>query len=159
MSFLGVLLKPLAYLSVPIIIAAWFTPVGYYYIRLGIYIALLSGVGTASSFIALAMTPAGRKYDVNSVVANTFYWIASRTLNITVEVEGEEHLQTRPGVMIANHQSILDILWLGRYVVHFFRKIQISVSEEPPLLSVVDSDMIIDAGGFAADPLIPFVRF
>jgi len=111
---LGALLKPLVYLSVPIIIAAWFTPLGYYYVRLGVYIALLSSVGSASTFIGLAMTLVGRKYDVNNVVAYTFYWITSRMLNITVELEGEEHLQTRPAVMVGNHQSMLDILWLGR---------------------------------------------
>ena len=120
MSFLGALLKPLVYLSVPIIIAAWFTPLGYYYVRLGVYIALLSSVGSASTFIGLAMTLVGRKYDVNNVVAYTFYWITSRMLNITVELEGEEHLQTRPAVMIGNHQSMLDILWLGRYVYFFW---------------------------------------
>lgn len=128
MGFLGALLKPLAYLSVPIIFAAWATPMGHYYVRLGIYIASLSAVGIASSFIALAMTLAGRKYDVNSVVAYTFYWVASRTLNITIEVEGEEHLQTRPAVMIGNHQSMLDILWLGRYVDFFSVNANISRS-------------------------------
>lgn len=118
MSFLSLLLKPLAYLSVPIICIAWFTPLGRYYLRIGIYIASLSVVGTASGFIALAMAIAGRMYDVNSVVAFSFYWVASRTLNITIEVEGEEHLETRPAVMVGNHQSMLDIIWLGR-CVHF----------------------------------------
>ena len=64
----------------------------------------------------MVMTIVGRKYDVNSVVAATFYWLASRALNITVELEGAEHLETRPAVMIGNHQSMLDILWLGRWV-------------------------------------------
>ncbi|KAI6130281.1 hypothetical protein EDD16DRAFT_1689656 [Pisolithus croceorrhizus] len=50
----------------------------------------------------------------NFVVARTFYAIASYALDITVEVEGEEHLQTRPAVMVSNHQSMLDILCLGR---------------------------------------------
>lgn len=71
-------------------------------------------VGTASIFIATVMAIAGKKYDVNSVVASTFYYIASRALNITIEVEGEEHLETRPAVMVGNHQSMLDIIWLGR---------------------------------------------
>ena len=114
MLLLSFIVKPLVYLSLPIIFAASFTPTGRYYIRVGIFVACLSAVGTASGFIALAMAIAGQKYDVNSVVAFTFYYIASRTLNITIEVEGEEHLKTRPAVMVGNHQSMLDIIWLGR---------------------------------------------
>lgn len=115
MSFLLCLFKPLAYLS-PVIVAAWFTPMGRYYLRIGIYVASMSAVGLTSGITAFVMTVAGMKYDVNHVVASTFYWVASRTLNITIEVEGEENLETRPAVMIGNHQSMVDILWLGRCV-------------------------------------------
>jgi lysophosphatidate acyltransferase len=115
MSFWSYLIKPLAYLS-PIIIVAWFTPMGRYYLRIGVFIGSLFTVGSSSGLTAIAMASAGKKYDVNSVVAFSFYWVASRTLNIKVELEGEEHLETRPGVMIGNHQSMLDILWLGRCV-------------------------------------------
>jgi len=114
MSFLSCLVKPLVYLSLPIIFAAWFTPSSRYYLRVVMFVTCLSMVGTASIFIALVMAIAGRKYDVNGVVAFTFYYIASRVLNITIEVEGEEHLETRPAVMVGNHQSMLDIIWLGR---------------------------------------------
>jgi len=113
MSFLLCLFKPLAYLS-PVIFAAWFTTTGRYYLRVGIYVATMSAVGLSSGITAFVMTVAGMKYDVNHVVASTFYWIASRTLNITVEMEGEENLETRPALMIGNHQSMVDILWLGR---------------------------------------------
>jgi len=113
MSFLSCLFKPLVYLS-PIVCAAWFTQTGRYYLRIGIYIGSLFAVGSTSGITALVMTIAGRKYDVNSVVAFTFYWLASRTLNIPVELGGEEYLETRPAVMIGNHQSMLDIIWLGR---------------------------------------------
>jgi lysophosphatidate acyltransferase len=113
MLFLSCLVKPFVYLSLPIIFAAWFTPTSFY-LRVAIYVTCLSVVGTASIFIALVMAITGRKYDVNAVVAFTFYYIASRALNITIEVEGEEYLQTRPAVMVGNHQSMLDIIWLGR---------------------------------------------
>jgi len=103
----------LVYLS-PIIFAVWLTPISRYYLRIGVYIGSLFAVGSSCGIIAIVMAIAGRKYDVNKVVASSFYWIASRALNITVEVEGEEYLETRPGVMIGNHQSMLDIIWLGR---------------------------------------------
>jgi len=55
----------------------------------------------------------GRRYDVNYVVARTFYAIFSRLAGLRIVVEGEEHLQTRPCVFIGNHQSMVDILCLG----------------------------------------------
>ena len=131
MSFLFCLFKPLVYLS-PIIAVAWFTPTGRYYLRLGIYLNTLCVVGMSSGIIASVMAIAGRKYDVNSVVAYTFYWIVSRALNITVEVEGEEHLETRPAVLIGNHQSVLDILWLGRCVrIRSFEKNTVEIGVLP----------------------------
>ena len=119
-SLLTWFVKPLAYLS-PIIFAAYVTSsTGRYYIRLGMYVGCLSVVGTASGFIALGMSLVGLTYDVNHVVAFSFYYLASRVLDITIEVEGEEHLQTRPAVMVGNHQSMLDIIWLGRCVTVVF---------------------------------------
>lgn len=120
LSFFAGLIKPLTYIS-PIIFAAYFTSsTGRYYVRLGMYIGCLSVVGTASSFIALGMSLVGKMYDVNHIVASSFYYVASRVLDITIEVEGEEHLQTRPAVMIGNHQSMLDIIWLGRCVTIYY---------------------------------------
>ena len=60
------------------------------------------------------MSIVGRKLDVFFVVARTFYMLASRAIDIRLVVEGEEHLETKPAVLIGNHQSMLDILYLGR---------------------------------------------
>lgn len=115
MAFFSSLFKPLVYVS-PIIFAVWLTPTGQYYIRLGIYTVILLAVSSSVAFIAVAMTFAGRMYDVNSVIAFTLYWLMSRTLNVSVELEGEEHLALRPVVMVGNHQSMFDIFWLARCV-------------------------------------------
>jgi lysophosphatidate acyltransferase len=115
MSFLSCLFKPLAYVS-PIIFAAWFTPMGHYYLRIGIYVGCVAIGGSSGAFTAIPLAIAGRKYDLNYMVARTFYWLATRALNITVELEGEEYLETRPAVMVGNHQSMVDIMWLGRCV-------------------------------------------
>lgn len=71
-------------------------------------------VSTWGVAVAVGMTLVGRRNDVNYVVARAFYALASYALDIKVVVEGEEHLQTRPAVMVSNHQSMLDILCLGR---------------------------------------------
>ncbi|KAH7887506.1 hypothetical protein F5I97DRAFT_838515 [Phlebopus sp. FC_14] len=117
MSFLALVVKPLAYISLPVFLfrtVASTSPVGRYYWRLSVFLGSLVVVSTWGVVIAVGMTLVGRRHDVNYVVARTFYAVASRALDLRVEVEGEEHLQTRPVVMVGNHQSMLDILYLAR---------------------------------------------
>ncbi|GLA78177.1 1-acylglycerol-3-phosphate O-acyltransferase [Aspergillus tubingensis] len=46
--------------------------------------------------------------------ARSFKWIMRYTTGVTFNIiEGAEHLNTRPAVFIANHQSELDVLMLG----------------------------------------------
>ncbi|KAG0709908.1 hypothetical protein DFH29DRAFT_792958 [Suillus ampliporus] len=117
MSFLAFFIKPLAYISVPVILlrtVASTSPIGRYYVQLTVYLGTLVVFSTWGVVVAVGMSLIGRRHDVNYVVARSFYAIASRVLDIQVEVEGEEHLQTCPMVMVGNHQSMLDILYLGR---------------------------------------------
>lgn len=123
--------KPLFYLSPIIFVGYAVSPTCRYYLRVGMFAGCLSMVGVTCGFIAAGMSLAGMTYDVNYVVGNSFYWLAHRVLDITIEVEGEEHLQNRPAVMVGNHQSMLDILWLGRYVL-----IASPPSTMPPCLDV-----------------------
>lgn len=81
---------------------------------MAVYIGALATVGSFSVVIAAGMSLIGRSTDVNSVVAWVFNAVVGRVLDIKVEVEGENHLDTRPAVFMMNHQSILDVLVLGR---------------------------------------------
>ncbi|KAI8872970.1 1-acylglycerol-3-phosphate O [Ramicandelaber brevisporus] len=56
----------------------------------------------------------GERDLTNLAVARTFYALASPILGITVEVEGEANFPDRPYILVANHQSSLDILWIGK---------------------------------------------
>lgn len=117
MCILACIVKPLAYISLPLIVfrsIASSSPTGRYYWRLTVFLGSLVVASTWGVVVAVGMTLVGHRNDVNFVVARTFYAVASYALDITVEVEGEEHLQTRPAVMVGNHQSMLDILYLGR---------------------------------------------
>lgn len=117
MSFIVSIFKPLAYISLPIILIrsiAVSSPVGRYYTRMAVYVGTLVTVGSCSLVIAAGMSLIGRSTDVNSVVAWIFYALAGRALDVKIDVEGEEHLNTRPAVLMANHQSILDVLVIGR---------------------------------------------
>jgi lysophosphatidate acyltransferase len=117
MSLLALIVKPLAYISLPVLVfrsIANMSPTGRYFWKLGVFLGSLVVVSTWGIVIAVGMTLVGRRHDVNYVVARTFYAVASRALDVKVEIEGEEHLQTRPTVMVSNHQSMLDILCLAR---------------------------------------------
>ncbi|KAF8638544.1 hypothetical protein AX17_002087 [Amanita inopinata Kibby_2008] len=118
MSFLVSVWRPLAYISLPLILLraiARSSPLGRYYTRVAVYLSALVSVATCSSAIAAGMTLIGRQYDTNYVVARTFYTVCKKVMNLRVEVEGEEYLTTtRPAVLMMNHQSMLDVLIVGR---------------------------------------------
>jgi len=109
--------KPLVYLSLPALIIRTVSnssPTGRYYVRVGLYIGTLTVVAAWGVVVAAALSVVGRRFDVNYVVARSFYAIASRVLDIKVEVEGEDYMETRPAVYMSNHQSMVDVLMLGR---------------------------------------------
>lgn len=109
--------KPLAYITLPIFVlrsASRSSPVARYYVRIGIYLSAMGICSVWGVLASIGMTLIGRRLDINWLVARSFYAIASRWLDITIEVEGEEYLSTRPAVLVGNHQSMLDILFLGR---------------------------------------------
>jgi len=117
MSLLAFVVKPLAYVSLPVLLfrsIANTSPTGRYYWRVSIFLGSLAVVSVWGIVVAVGMTLVGRRHDVNYVVARTFYNLVSHALELKVEVEGEEYLQTRPAVMVGNHQSMLDVLYLAR---------------------------------------------
>ncbi|PVU89444.1 hypothetical protein BB560_006295, partial [Smittium megazygosporum] len=54
-----------------------------------------------------------RRADVNFVTARLFYLFSRVLLGYTVEIENSEYLNKQPCVFIGNHQSALDLVWLG----------------------------------------------
>ena len=117
MNMLSVI-KPLAYLSLPafaIHTLAKSNPVARYYVRLGVYLSTLGLCSMWGILAAIGMNLVGETYNVNYVVARSFYALVSRVLGIKIIVEGEEYLDTRPAILVGNHQSMLDIIYLGRY--------------------------------------------
>ncbi|KAG5726671.1 putative 1-acyl-sn-glycerol-3-phosphate acyltransferase [Termitomyces sp. T112] len=118
MAFLVSIFKPLVYISLPVILLqsiAATSKTGKYYARQTLYVGTMVTVAACSIVFAAGLTIVGRKFDVNYVVAKTFYLLARNVLDLRVEVEGQEHLDNaRPGVLMANHQSMLDILVVGR---------------------------------------------
>ncbi|KAG6897177.1 hypothetical protein C0992_003566 [Termitomyces sp. T32_za158] len=118
MALLVSIFKPLVYISLPVILLqsiAATSRTGRYYARQTLYVGTMVTVAACSIVFAASLTIVGRKFDVNYVVAKTFYLLARNVLDIRVEVEGQEHLDNgRPAVLMANHQSMLDVLVVGR---------------------------------------------
>lgn len=120
MSLLAGIAKPLAYVSLPVFALHTLSkssPIARYYVRLALYLSTLGVCSAWGVVCAVGMSLIGRRLDVFFVVARSFYALASRAVDIKLVVEGAEYLDTHPAVLVGNHQSMLDILYLGRYVV------------------------------------------
>ncbi|VDB97145.1 unnamed protein product [Peniophora sp. CBMAI 1063] len=117
MSILGYIVKPLAYFGLPAFALhklSQSNPVAKYYVRLTLYVSTMGLCSVWGVIVSVALSLVGQKYNVNWVIARSFYNLAGHILNVKFVVEGEEHLETRPSVLVGNHQSMFDILYLGR---------------------------------------------
>ncbi|EUC56184.1 1-acylglycerol-3-phosphate acyltransferase, putative [Rhizoctonia solani AG-3 Rhs1AP] len=118
MSFLmSYLVKPLAYLSLPALVLRYLSersPIVKYYVRLTTYLSTLGVLSVWGVLVSVGMTAMGNRFDINYVVARSFYHVCGPLLGIDFAVEGEEYISTPSAVYIGNHQTMLDILYLGR---------------------------------------------
>ena len=117
MSFIALILKPLAYIGLPAYLLhrlSQSSPLVRHHVYNLVYVCCLSFCSTVGFCAALPLSLIGRRYDVNYVVARTFYATFSRLSGIKIVVEDEEHLQMRPCVFICNHQTMIDVHILGR---------------------------------------------
>ncbi|OCF43934.1 phosphatidylinositol glycan, class A [Kwoniella heveanensis CBS 569] len=94
-------------------------------LRVALYTVVLLSVSFLALVIALVCTLVGQRLNTNYFVARTFYHVAGPIMGWKFEVEGEEYLwkiegegeagkKGRSAVMVGNHQSFVDILYLGR---------------------------------------------
>ncbi|WWC62404.1 uncharacterized protein I303_105000 [Kwoniella dejecticola CBS 10117] len=96
-------------------------------LKSALYTVLLLLVSFFALLIGLVCTLTGKRLNTNYYVARTFYHVAGPILGWKFEVEGEEYLWKLEGegggvagkkgrsmVMVGNHQSMVDILYLGR---------------------------------------------
>ncbi|KAJ2722377.1 1-acylglycerol-3-phosphate O-acyltransferase [Coemansia sp. Benny D115] len=86
-----------------------------YYWRMWRY-ALCTIVASVAGIVATpVMWAGGKRASGNWVVARTFYYTTSLLLGLKIEIEGEEILQRAgPCVLAGNHQSMFDLVMLGR---------------------------------------------
>jgi lysophosphatidate acyltransferase len=86
------------------------------YLNIVLYVSSLgicSFIGLVTS-IVMNFIPSQRLNN-NFLVARCFYLIAGSLTGVRFTVEGEENFEkARPSVLVGNHQSSMDILYLGR---------------------------------------------
>ena len=103
-----------------------------YYCAATVYLSTMGLVGSAATFVSLVLNAIGQGYMTNYYVARIFYIVASRVMGVKVRVEGAEYLErddidsagrmkadqtgvtTGPAIVMNNHQSMLDILVVGK---------------------------------------------
>ncbi|WWC57935.1 uncharacterized protein I303_100470 [Kwoniella dejecticola CBS 10117] len=124
---LGWLLKPIALASTLAISTLGILSRKYqrarFYYHLTLYVSTLGALSVWGVIVSILATISGQRLNINYLVARSFYLTCSPAVGISFEVEGEEHLKglltarggrEQSAVLVGNHQSFLDILYLGR---------------------------------------------
>ena len=94
----------------PLLVLSRFSAPFRYYFRLTTF---LTGLGIASAWgviVSIALSLVGQSKNINWVVARSFHMFVAPLVGMKFTVEGEEHLETKPAVVIGNHQTMIDIL-------------------------------------------------
>ncbi|KAK4702501.1 lysophosphatidate acyltransferase, partial [Phenoliferia sp. Uapishka_3] len=88
-----------------------------YYTRLGLFLGGLASCSVWGVVVSIAYGLMGRRSDSNWKVARSFHAIVAPLVGWKFRVEGEEYLteqQYKPAVVVGNHQTMIDILYLGK---------------------------------------------
>lgn len=88
----------------------------------------------------------GQKLNINYVVARTFYYLCGTLTGIRFQVTGEENFaKAQPAVLVGNHQTSIDILYLGRI---FPRLASIMAKQELKLAPLLGQYMLLSGAVF-----------
>ncbi|GAA5959171.1 hypothetical protein JCM3765_005094 [Sporobolomyces pararoseus] len=96
-----------------IMLSRVFSPARYY-LRLTTFLLGLAANSAWGVIVSIALSLVGKSMNINWVVARSFRMSTAPLCGVTFKVEGQEHLEAnRPAVLVGNHQTMLDILYLG----------------------------------------------
>jgi len=102
-------------IQIGILMLSTFFPRLRFYVRLSSFLAGLLTTAAWGVFTSLFMGIIGRRSDAFWVVARSFYNLVGPVVGVRFTISGAEHLDksAHPAVIVGNHQSIFDILYLG----------------------------------------------
>lgn len=85
-----------------------------YYTRTFLAAAIICGGSVFGVVAGIVCTAIGKQHLAQWATARCFYYSMALFFGIDVRVENEQYLQDLPCIIVANHQSALDIFMLGR---------------------------------------------
>ncbi|KAJ9115358.1 hypothetical protein QFC24_006973 [Naganishia onofrii] len=94
-------------------------------LHLGVYVGTLAVCSCLGVVYSVVLSLIGQRLNINYLTARSFYYLCSPLVGVKIEVEGREYLdevlaKAKRGekggsaVLVGNHQSFMDILYLGR---------------------------------------------
>ncbi|SCU84404.1 LAFA_0D09780g1_1 [Lachancea sp. 'fantastica'] len=85
-----------------------------YQFRCVLGVTLLSTCALYGVLASIVLSCVGKRHLAQYTTARSFYYVMGTFLGIDVEVINPENLEKLPAIFVANHQSALDILMLGK---------------------------------------------
>lgn len=124
--------KPLAYISAAAVsllgLVSTRSRKARYYLNLTLYLSTLGLCSVLGVVYSLTLSLVGQRLNINYLTARSFYYLCYPLIGMKLEVEGREHLEqlllqgengkAQSAVLVGNHQSFIDILYLGRIFPH-----------------------------------------
>lgn len=91
------------------------------YLNVLLYVVSLGICSVWGVLISLPMSLSTKsRLNINWLVARSFHLIAGNLTGLKFKVEGAEHFEkARPAVLVGNHQTGIDILYLGKIFPKF----------------------------------------
>lgn len=85
-----------------------------YYTKTVLSFTLLSLCALYGVVASVVLTCVGKRHLAQWTTARAFYYVMGTCLGIKIVVENAENLNKMPAILVCNHQSVLDIMMLGR---------------------------------------------
>ncbi|KAI8364657.1 uncharacterized protein BYT42DRAFT_618813 [Radiomyces spectabilis] len=100
--------------AVPVVFSVLCRKHGGFYYRSTVALICLALAAFYGVIASLTLPLIGQAHLINWTVARFYYRLAGFLLNISVNIEGKEHLSSKgPVVYVCNHQSSMDVLLMG----------------------------------------------
>ncbi|PKI83626.1 1-acylglycerol-3-phosphate O-acyltransferase [Malassezia vespertilionis] len=88
--------------------------VARYYLNSSLYVFSMGLSSTLGIVYSVMLSIAGKRLNTNAWVAATFYFLIHHLIGFRITMDGEQYLEERPIILVGNHQSVLDIFYLGK---------------------------------------------
>lgn len=85
-----------------------------FYLKSGLYGTLIAGCAIYGVLASILLRIVNKAEYAQFAVAKACYYLCSLFLGLRINIKNEKYLHNLPAIVIANHQSALDIYVLGK---------------------------------------------